>query len=329
LSDLANVWFYLLGFILALYVMLDGFDLGVGIISLFEGSSQRQSLMMSSLSAVWDANETWLVIWGGALFGAFPLAYSVSLSALYIPVTFLLLALIFRGISFEFHSLSKNKRIWAIAFGAGSLVASISEGTILGGALSGIQVDNTGNFTGGPFDWLQIYTPVILLEVVAGFVLLGSTYLVNKTTGVLQDSSRKIAMITSWIVFIFSIITAYLISHIHAPIFESMILGAHREVIYITFSISTVFFCALQYTLYKRLERVPFILSLSIFFVTFTGLWVGVYPYLLPGAVTVGAAAAEPNTLLFMLIGIGPIIPVIIGYNWYVYHVFKSKVVEY
>jgi cytochrome d ubiquinol oxidase subunit II len=328
MSDLSIVWFYLLGFILALYVMLDGFDLGVGIISLFQGN-QRQSLMMSSLSAVWDANETWLVIWGGALFGAFPLAYSVSLSALYIPVTFLLVALIFRGISFEFHSHAKNKRIWAITFGAGSLVASISEGTILGGALGGIIVDNAGNFTGGPFDWLQIYTPVIILEVVAGFVLLGSAYLVNKTIGELQKSSRRIVIVSSWIVFIFSIITAYLIAHLHGQIFESMILGAHGEVVYITFSISAVLFCALQYAIYKNLEPFPFILALSIFFVTFAGLWIGVYPYLLPGAVTVQMAAAESNTLLFMLIGIGPIIPVIIGYNWYVYNVFKSKVVGY
>lgn len=329
MSDLATVWFYLLGFILALYVMLDGFDLGVGIISLFEGSSQRRSLMMSSLSAVWDANETWLVIWGGALFGAFPLAYAVSLSALYIPVTFLLLGLIFRGVSFEFHSHAKNKKIWAIAFGTGSLVASVSEGAILGGALSGIQVDTAGNFTGGPFDWFQIYTPVIILEVVAGFVLLGSAFLVIKTTGELQDLSRKIAMVSSWIVFVFSIITAYLISHIHTAIFEHMIIGTHSEVVYITFSISAVLFCILQYVIYKKLERAPFILSQLIFFVTFAGLWVGVYPYLLPGAVTVGTAAAEPDTLLFMLIGIGPIIPIIIGYNWYVYHVFKNKVDEY
>jgi len=325
-SDLSTVWFYLLGFILALYVMLDGFDLGVGIISLFGGRSERRSLMMSSLSAVWDANETWLVIWGGALFGAFPLAYAVSMSALYIPVTFLLLALIFRGISFEFHSHSRNKRVWAIVFGAGSLIASISEGTILGGTLSGISVDKTGNFTGGPFDWFQIYTPVVILEVVAGFVLLGSTYLVIKTTGELQKTNRKIAMVSSWIVFAFSIITAYLISHLHAAIFEKMNIGAHGEIVLITFSISAVLFCALQYSLYKKLERLPFVLSLLIFFVTFTGLWIGVYPYLLPGAVTVGMAASEPNTLLFMLVGIGPIIPVIIGYNGYVYHVFKSKV---
>lgn len=329
MSNLAIIWFYLLGFILALYVMLDGFDLGVGIISLFEGSCERRSLMMSSLSAVWDANETWLVIWGGALFGAFPLAFSVSMSALYIPITFLLLGLILRGISFEFHAHSVNKKIWAIVFGAGSLLASISEGTILGGALSGIHVNNSGSFTGGPFDWFQIYTPVIILEVVAGFVLLGSTYLVIKTTGELQKLSRKISVVSSVIVFAFSIITAYLISHLHAPIVENTNIGAHDELILITFSIGAVLFCALQYSLYKKLERSPFILSLLIFFVTFAGLWIGVYPYLLPGSVTVRMAAAEPNTLLFMLIGIGPIIPVIIGYNAYVYSVFKSKAGEY
>ncbi len=190
-------------------------------------------------------------------------------------------------------------------------------------------MNKAGNFTGGPFDWFQIYTPVVILEVVAGFVLLGSAYLVIKTTGVLQKVSRRIALVTSWIVFFFSIMTVYLIAHLHAPILKSMILGSHREVVYLAFSISAVLFCAFQYSMYKRLERVPFILSLLIFFITFAGLWIGVYPYLLPGAVTVGAAAAEPNTLLFMMIGIRPIIPVIIGYNWYVYSVFKSKAVEY
>jgi cytochrome bd ubiquinol oxidase subunit II len=325
-SNLADVWFYLLGLILALYVMLDGFDLGVGILSLFTGKESRKSILMSSLSAVWDANEVWLVIWGGALFGAFPLAYSTVMNALYLPVMLLLISLIFRGISFEFRQLSSKKRIWSFSFGAGSLLAAIAQGTILGGTLTGIKVNSSGNFDGLLFDWVNGTTFIVILEVIAGYVLLGASYLNMKTTGTFQKYNRIIALSVACVVFLFALYTAFFLPLTGNSLTIALLRGPHTPYLFALLGLSTILFALLIYSLVKHNERFPFILSLLIFFVTFGGLWSATYPYLLPGALSVDMAASRPNTLLFMLVGIGPIIPVIMVYNFYVYKVFRYKI---
>jgi cytochrome d ubiquinol oxidase subunit II len=325
-SYLADVWFYLLGLILALYVMLDGFDLGVGIISLFTSKESRKSILMSSLSAVWDANEVWLVIWGGALFGAFPLAYSTVMNALYLPVILLLISLIFRGISFEFRQLSSNKRIWSFSFGAGSLLAAIAQGTILGGTLTGIKVDSSGNFAGLLFDWVHGTTVIVILEVIAGYILLGSTYLIMKTTGIVQKHNRSVALFAACVVFLFALYTAFFVPLTGNALIIALLRGPHTPYLFALLGLSGILFALLIYSLIKQNERLPFILSLLIFLFTFGGLWSATYPYLLPGAVSVDMAASRPNTLLFMLVGIGPIIPIIMVYNFYVYKVFRHKV---
>jgi cytochrome d ubiquinol oxidase subunit II len=325
-SVAAIVWFILLGFILALYVMLDGFDMGVGILSLLIRQSQRRTVLMSSLSTVWDANEAWLVIWAGALFGAFPLAYATSISALYFPVTLLLFSLIFRGISFEFHSLARRKRIWGLAFGLGSLGAAIAEGMILGGVLSGIRVDSRGIFSGRLFDWLTWTTVVVTVEVVTGFAMLGASYLVLKTEGELQETVRKMAVWFSLGAFLLAAVTAFFLPSVNPGMAARLLVGVRNPALIGIFLVSSGLFVVLLVSLYLRKDRLPFACALLVFFVTFSALWWAEYPYLLPGSITISMAAARPDTLIFMLIGIGPFIPIILAYNYFIYRVFRGKV---
>ena len=327
-DTLVNVWYFLLGFILALYVILDGFDIGVGILSLFIDRRQSRAVLMSSLSTVWDANEAWLIIWGGALFGAFPLAYATVFNALYIPITGLLVSLIFRGISFEFYSLAGRKRIWSLAFGLGSLGAAIFEGCILGGVLSGIRVDRNGMFAGGLFDWVNSVSAVVVIDVIAGFSLLGATYLIYKTERKIQEAARKWTLIFSIVVFTLAMVTAFLLPVIDPEMAASLLAHARPAELLAVFLTNALFIVALVICLERRSEPFPFIFALLVFLVTFGALWTAEYPYLVPGAITAHMAAARHNTLEFMLAGIGPVIPVIMTYNFYIYRVFRNKVRE-
>ncbi|PHJ96631.1 cytochrome d ubiquinol oxidase subunit II, partial [Nostoc linckia] len=195
---LPQVWFVILALFLFLYVMLDGFDLGVGILSLTSSDEERRSILMTSLSNIWDANETWLVLMGGGLFGAFPLAYATILNALYIPIFLMVFGFIFRGVAFEFRELANRKLFWNFAFGAGSFTAALGQGFALGAVLAGINVDDTGHFIGKTWDWLNIPSVLVALTLIQGYVLIGSTYLIWKTTGELQETHYKTAKIAAW-----------------------------------------------------------------------------------------------------------------------------------
>jgi len=203
---LPTIWFGLLGLILALYVMLDGFDLGVGIFSLFAGSEEERGIMMGSLGSVWDANETWLVLFGGMIFGAFPIAYGMVMSALYLPLVVMLVGLIFRAISFDFRAHSERKALWSKAFGWGSLVAALCQGLAFGGLVGGIEVSGL-EYVGSGWDWLNPFAIVAGLELVSGYLLLGSLYLNLKTEGALQARARKTAVRTAFAAVLFAATT--------------------------------------------------------------------------------------------------------------------------
>ena len=194
---LPQVWFVILALFLFLYVMLDGFDLGVGILSLTASTEERRGILMTSLSNVWDANETWLVLMGGALFGAFPLAYGTILNALYIPIWIMIFGLIFRAVAFEFREHSNQKILWNIGFGAGSFLAALGQGLALGGVLKGIAVDESGYFVGSTWDWLSWQSVLVALTLIQGYVLIGSSYLINKTEGELQKTHYKTAKLAA------------------------------------------------------------------------------------------------------------------------------------
>ncbi|GET41591.1 cytochrome d ubiquinol oxidase subunit II [Microseira wollei NIES-4236] len=194
---LPQIWFGILALFLFLYVMLDGFYLGVGILSITSSSEERRSILMTSLSNFWDANETWLVLMGGRLFGAFPLAYGTILTALYMPIILMVFGFIFRAIAFEFREEAKGKLFWNLAFGVGSFTAALGQGFALGAVLKAIKVDAAGHFIGGNWDWLSWQSVLVALTLIQGYVLSGSTYLIWKTTDELPETHYKTAKIAA------------------------------------------------------------------------------------------------------------------------------------
>ncbi len=322
---LGNIWFFLIGLMLALYVILDGFDLGVGVLSLFARDEERRGIMMASLGSIWDANETWLVLLAGALFGAFPLVYGAVLHALYVPIMLMLFGLIFRGVAFEFHGHADRKSLWGAAFGAGSALAAVSQGLALGGVIQGIEVSD-GRFTGGVWDWLSPFSLVVGAGVLSGYTLLGAGYLIMKTGGEVQERSFRRARVASWLMF-----AAGAVVIVATPLL-------HPHIAVRWFSFPAFFYLALlpvgvvaafillQRSLRRRREHAPFVWSLVIFVLSFMGLAFSLNPYLLPPSVTIENAAASPKTLVFMLTGIGMLLPVMLIYNGYLYLVFRGKV---
>lgn len=323
---LPQVWFGILALFLFLYVMLDGFDLGVGILSLTSDDDERRGILMTSLSNIWDANETWLVLMAGGLFGAFPLAYATILSALYIPILVMVFGFIFRAVAFEFREQANRKFIWNIAFSAGSFAAALGQGFALGSVLSGIKVDEAGHFIGGNWDWLSWQSVLIALTLIQGYVLIGSTYLIWKTTGELQTTHYKTAKIAAWTTLLGAIFIT-----LTTPIFyESARTRLLQQPLVYIFGIIPIvgilLISRLLTSLDRKQERAPFIWTILIFVLTFIGLALVVFPYIIPPEITIYEAAADPSSLVIMVIFIGFLIPVMLFYNLYQYVVFRGKV---
>lgn len=325
---LVDIWLAFLGLFLTFYVVLDGFDLGIGVLSLFVREEERRGIMVASLSSVWDANETWLVVLGGALFGAFPPAYGLILNALYLPLVTMIFALVFRGVAFEFRAHGRSRRIWDLAFGLGSLIATLCQGLALGGLIGGPTVRG-GHFAGGPFDWLSGFSVLVALGVVFGYVLLGATYLIIKTEGAQQEHAVRMA----WIGGALMLAAAAAVSiwtPLRYPFVAQKWFGNGAVT---AFAIPPAFavFCSamLAYALRRRQEHAPFFWSIGIFGASLAGLAASFYPYLVPRSLSAVAAASDNMTLVFMMLGIGMLIPVMITYNAYQYVVFRGKVTEF
>ncbi|MBD2345513.1 cytochrome d ubiquinol oxidase subunit II [Anabaena subtropica] len=323
---LPQVWFVILAFFLFLYVMLDGFDLGVGILSLTSSDEKRRGILMTSLSNIWDANETWLVLMGGGLFGAFPLAYGTILNALYIPIFVMIFGFIFRGVAFEFRELSRRKVLWNFAFGAGSFTAALGQGFALGAVLKGIKVDETGHFIGSTWDWFSLPSVLVALTLIQGYVLIGSTYLVWKTTGELQATHYKTAKLAAWT----TLIGAIFITVTTPIIYESARTKLFQQPLVYIFAVIPVLGVWLIWQLLQSLnrqeERAPFVWTILLFVLSFIGLGLIVFPYIIPPQITIYEAAADPSSLVIMIIFIGFLIPVMLFYNLYQYIVFRGKV---
>lgn len=323
---LPQVWFGILALFLFLYVMLDGFDLGVGILSITASNEERRGILMTSLSNIWDANETWLVLMGGGLFGAFPLAYATILNALYIPIFLMVFGFIFRAVAFEFREQAKRKIFWNLAFGVGSFVAALGQGFALGGVLAGIKVDEAGHFIGGTWDWLTWQSVVVALTLIQGYVLIGSTYLIWKTEGELQETHYKTAKIAA----VTTLIGAILIT-IATPIFYAYarVRLFQQPQVYIFATIpllGILLIWLLLKSLDRKQERTPIVWTILLFLLSFIGLALVVFPYIIPTEITIYEAAADPSALVFMIIFIGALIPVMLFYNIYQYVVFRGKV---
>jgi cytochrome bd ubiquinol oxidase subunit II len=323
--DLPLIWFGLIGTALILYVLLDGFDLGVGILFPFAPTDQCRDRLMNSIAPFWDGNETWLVLGGGGLFAAFPLAYAILMPALYIPVIFMLLGLIFRGVAFEFRfKAAKSRRIWDYAFHLGSLAATFMQGMILGAFVQGVKVEGR-SFGGGAFDWLNAYSVMTGIALVFGYALLGATWLVMKTDGITRDWARKSASYALGYVGLFLVVVS-----ISMPMMNS-------DVKALWFSVPTFFyllpiplttaglFILIWSNLHRGREYRPFFLSIGVFLMGYLGLGISLWPWLIPFKVTFRQAAAAAPSQSLLLVGTAVILPVVLSYTAFCYYLFRGK----
>jgi len=314
---LAVTWFGLIGLMLVFYVVTDGFDLGVGILSLLRKRREDHDVMIQTIGHVWDANETWLVVLGGALFGAFPAAYAALLQDLYLPVMLLIAGLIMRGAAIEFRHSVSHGPIWDKVFGIGSLVAAISQGVILGKVITGL--------TPGPMN--NAFVTVSAIGVVAGYSLLGSTYLLKKTVGNIEQWSRRLALLSASITVAAAVVLTAATWFISAVGHDRWTQPGVFHGLIALGSVSALAFAYLIGSLYLGSVRGPFRASVVLFVVSFAGLAISLFPNFVPGKVGIFESASDTSTLVFMLIGIGLIFPVMIGYNLYQYYIFRGKVV--
>lgn len=324
---LINLWVVLVGLVVMLYVLLDGFSLGVGILFPFASDEKQRDIMMGTIGPVWDANQTWIVFGGGALFATFPMIYTVLFSALYIPLFTFLFGLIFRGVAFEFRANSTHKTAWNRAFFGGSLVAAFAQGVTLGAYLSGIQVEN-GFFSGGAFDWLRPFNLMVGLALVAGYALLGATYLVTKTTAQVQRRAFRQAQWGAIVVLGFMILVS-IWTPLHSPSIAERWWSVPRIYFVWLFPLVGISaFVMLMRSLQRRYEILPFVCAVVLFVSAYLGLQTGIYPYALLPDITIFDAAAQRRTQIITLIGALIILPVVLAYTFYSYRVFRGKVTE-
>ncbi len=327
--NLTFAWAILLAFAIYVYVVLDGFDLGIGILYPAYPGKEDRDLLMNTVAPVWDGNETWLVLGGGGLFAAFPMAYAITMTALYPPVIAMLLALIFRGVAFEFRWRATSrftKRGWDWAFIGGSTVAALSQGIILGAFLQGIEVDGR-RYGGGWWDWLTPFSVVCGLAVVCGYALLGACWLNLKTLGPVRHRARVLARIlgfaTVGFIGIVSLWTPFLNQEYFSRWFDwpQILEVAPIPILVIGFAV------LLARELFNEAnDYMPFVLTLGLFGLCFLGLGVCVWPYVIPTSVTLSEAASPFKSQLFMFVGAVVLVPIILGYTAYAYYVFRGKI---
>jgi cytochrome d ubiquinol oxidase subunit II len=325
-SDLAIVWAGLIAFAILAYVVLDGFDLGIGIVYPFLPGEHGRDVAMNSVAPVWDGNETWLVLGGGGLLAVFPLAYATILPALYAPFIAMLIGLIFRGVSFEFKwRTHRGKIVWDVGFAGGSIVAALAQGIALGALVQGIEVENRA-YAGGWWDWLTPFSLLTGAAVVVGYALLGATWLVMKTEGELQERARRL----SWITGIGTLLLIGAVSLI-TPFLNPAYLDrwfAWPTAVFSVLVPALVLACA--FLLYRGLrggsDAQPFLAALGLFLLCYIGIAISFFPYIVPTSITLWEAAAPDSSLAFLLVGAVVLVPMILAYTAHAYWVFRGKV---
>ncbi len=324
--DLPLIWGVLIATAILLYVLLDGFDLGIGILFPFAPSDKCRDRMMNSIAPFWDGNETWLVLGGGGLFAVFPLAYAILLPAFYMPIITMMLGLITRGVAFEFRfkSSEQSRRLWDYAFHFGSLTAAFSQGVILGSFVQGVQITGR-NFSGGVFDWATGFSMVTGMAVVCGYALLGSTWLVMKTEDVTQDWARRAASYVLIFVGLFMGVVSITMPFLNPKI--STFWFSTPNVFYLMpIPVATALsFFFIWRGLRTKAEFTPFLLSLAVFLMGYLGLGISLYPWIIPFQYTLWDAASSGPTLSLLLVGIVPLLPIILSYTAYSYYIFRGK----
>lgn len=319
------IWALLISVAVLLYVLLDGFDLGMGILYPFTRDEGERDLMMNSVAPFWDGNETWLILGGGGLWIAFPKAYAVIMPAVYLPLIVMLLALVFRGVAFEFRFVSKPQHHrWDVAFAAGSTIAAFCQGVILGAIIHGLPVVN-GQFAGGSFEWLHPFSLLCGLAVVLGYALLGACWLMLRVDGPLREKaaiwarpalyglSGAAAIVSVWTLIALPGMT------------QRWFTGDSGLYLWLL-PVLTVFFAWLAWrAIGRRQGGKSFFASIAIFVLCYLGLAISSFPYLVPSSITLWEAAAAPESQLFMLLGTIPLLPIILIYTGFIYWTFRGR----
>jgi cytochrome bd ubiquinol oxidase subunit II len=325
--DLPLLWMIIIAFGLMMYVIMDGFDLGIGILLPFVADRADRDIMVNTVAPVWDGNETWLVLGGAALLAAFPLAYSVILSALYLPILLMLAGLIWRGVAFEFRfkAVGTHRPFWDQAFAWGSYIATVCQGVALGAFINGFAVSN-GAYAGGALDWLTPFSAFTGLGLLVTYALLGSTWLVMKTEGKLHTRMKELAQrITIGVVLAIVIVSVWTpLSHPAVAVrwftFPNIVFFSPVPVLVLLAT------WALSRTLRRDSHAAPFLLALFLVFLGYSGLAISVWPHIIPPAISIWDAASPPESMGFTLVGALFIIPFILGYTGWSYYVFRGKV---
>ena len=338
--DLPLIWGFILAVGVFMYVLLDGFDLGIGMLTFVARSDEERNMMTATIEPVWDGNETWLIIGGGGLFAAFPTAYAIIMPAFYLPVLIMLAALIFRGVAFEFRHKAvrpTTQKFWNGAFFGGSAIAALSQGLMLGGMIQGITVEG-GAFAGGAFDWLTPFSLLVGISVIIGYLMLGACWLVLKTAGELFQRARKWARTALVGVAICFLAVSLATLAIDPSVgerwgFSMTHIDFGRLLPLSPAPLAGMFFCA---WLWRDLSMPtgqgdapdwrPYLLAVGVFLSGYIGLGFSLYPYIVPFEFTIWEAAARDNSLAFMLVGAGIMLPIILLYTAYVYSLFWGKV---
>ena len=322
--DLALIWAFIIGFGVIMYVLMDGFDLGVGILFPFAPDEESRDVMMNSVAPVWDGNETWLVLGGAGLLAAFPLVYSIILPALYIGVFLLVAGLIFRGVAFEFRFKARTSRyLWNWAFAGGSTIAAFAQGAVVGAYIQGFETAN-GVYVGGALDWLTPFTVLTGFGLLAGYALLGATWLILKTEGELQDWAYRLAT-----PLLIGVLAIFAIISIWTPFVDEQVLElwfSGVSVIWVLPALALFFAFRIWRSVRNRSEAMPFVATLGLFISTYLGLLVTRWPYVVPPDITLWDAASAYNSQLFLLLGLLFVIPIILVYTAWTYWVFRGKV---
>ncbi|MDC8754477.1 cytochrome d ubiquinol oxidase subunit II [Erythrobacter sp. sf7] len=326
--DLTVIWAFIIAFAVFAYVVMDGFDLGIGILFPTFAAGRERDRAMNSIAPVWDGNETWLVLGGGGLFAAFPLAYAVILPATYPLIIAMLLGLVFRGVAFEYRWRDPaHQKFWDMAFTGGSFVAALAQGMTLGALLQGIEVEGRA-YAGSWWDWLTPYTLLTGLGTVAGYALLGSTWLIWKLDGEEQAHARKLAI--RWgaaTIVLMGAVSLYNIS-LNADYAARWLTAPEIYWVAPVPILTGIVAISMLRAILKERNSKPFWLGIALFFLGMSGLGVTIWPYAVPEALTIWDAAAPERSQIFMLVGVALTLPLIIGYTAWAYWVFRGKVAD-
>jgi cytochrome bd ubiquinol oxidase subunit II len=324
--DLVPLWTVLLGLAVFYYVVFDGFDLGVGMLYGFVPDAASRSIAMSSIAPIWDGNETWLVFGGLGLLAAFPLAFAIIIPAVYFPILMMLLALVFRGVAFEFRFKHPAlRRFWDGAFCGGSMLATFAQGIVLGVFIQGFEV-NGRQFGGGSFDWVGPFPLAVGLALMFGYGLLGAGWLILKTEGDLQDWARRVARICLVAVMVAIVAVSIWTPATHADIARRWFSWPH--IVFLSpVPIATALIALWEwYALSRRHELSPFLAAIGLFLLSFVGIAISLWPFIVPYHYTLRQAASSASTQAFLLIGTLFLLPVILMYTAWSYWVFRGKV---